>query len=577
MREKTHELINLLRAKDPLIYVETSEEDDFVLELCDAISQMTSDSKVKYKIPPQIYTFSRASGMFKVNLADPLTYNPDLQVEDITSTKDALSFVRKLQWNIGAPKDPLQDILNAQTPNQQNNTQKDVSGPAIFIFKDLHMYFSDKDIVRFLRDCKEKYITENYCPIIVTAPVVDIPPELEKIFTYWQLPLITKMEIYENINRYIADYPEDTKNEIVTACCGLTTREIFRALMHSMAKNSDRKVLPSDIYEEKIQLVKKSGCIDYVAPKYTIDDLGGCDNFKVWIKKVKESVSPEAKAFGIPSPKGAMLVGVPGTSKSASAEILASYLKIPLLNLQMSKIMGSFVGQSERAISNALRIAKSIAPCVLLIDECEKVLGGFQSSNNSDAGTLSRVMASILNFLQEDTDIIVMMTSNDVSQLPPELTRSGRIDTQWIFDLPNKFEREEIIKIYLKKNNLEVTNNIVKHIVDETENFTGAEIKSAVKDMLINSYYRQKNTNGLTEFSRSLSISDIDSAVNNTVTIWKSSREKIEAFREYSKDRYLNASKSVDELKSSGKSSIFISKPSLRPSPLKAHNVFTLQ
>lgn len=155
-------------------------------------------------------------------------------------------------------------------------------------------------------------------------------------------------------------------------------------------------------------------------------------------------------------------------------------------------------------------------------------------------------MANVLNFLQEDSGVIVMMTSNDISQLPPELTRSGRIDVQWIFDLPNKFERSEIIDIYLKKNGLTVDANVHKYMVEKTENFTGAEIKSAVKDMLVNSYYRQKKAGQ--KISRSLTTSDVEEAITNTVTIWKSSKEKIQAFRDFSRDRYLNASKSAEEI-----------------------------
>jgi SpoVK/Ycf46/Vps4 family AAA+-type ATPase len=273
----------------------------------------------------------------------------------------------------------------------------------------------------------------------------------------------------------------------------------------------------------------------------------------LWIKKVKEAMTPEAEAFGIPKPKGAMLVGVPGTSKTVSAEILASYLNIPLLSLDMAKVMGSFVGQSERQIANALRITKSVAPCILVLDEMEKILGGVQSSNSTDSGTLSRVMSQLLNFLQQDnTNVITIMTSNDVSQLPPELTRSGRIDAQWMFDLPNEFERGEIIEIYLKKNKLETDSNTFTYFTTATENFTGAEIKSAVKDAMINSFYRQK-ANSVENFTRSLTIEDIKSAIDNTVTVWKSNHEKIEAFRTYSKSRYLNASKTLDEIKAESK------------------------
>jgi SpoVK/Ycf46/Vps4 family AAA+-type ATPase len=436
--------------------------------------------------------------------------------------------------------------------------EKDMA-PAIFVFKDFHLFLQDKDVLRMIRDIKENYGYPNYCPIVVTSPLLELPPELEKIFTYYEFPLMDKEEITEKFTTTLTNLriEQSVIDSVIESSVGLTSREIERALYHSLAKNivsqNKKTVTPQDIHEEKIQIIKKSGALDFIRPEHTLDDLGGCDNFKLWIKKVKEAMTPEAEAFGIPKPKGAMLVGVPGTSKTVSAEILASYLNIPLLSLDMAKVMGSFVGQSERQIANALRITKSVAPCILVLDEMEKILGGVQSSNSTDSGTLSRVMSQLLNFLQQDnTNVITIMTSNDVSQLPPELTRSGRIDAQWMFDLPNEFERGEIIEIYLKKNKLETDSNTFTYFTTATENFTGAEIKSAVKDAMINSFYRQK-ANSVENFTRSLTIEDIKSAIDNTVTVWKSNHEKIEAFRTYSKSRYLNASKTLDEIKAESK------------------------
>lgn len=558
MRKKTEELIELLKAKNPLIYVNTYEENEFITELCNAVSSIVVGSRSEYSVPPQIYTYTRPSGLYDLDINDPLGFEESRVVKGVSTIGEALNFVRRVQSNeagktdksifsaLGKSRDRDKDDRNAKNDEKYNR-------PAIFVFKDLYSYFTDKDIVRLLRDCKESYLSDSYCPIIVTGCTVDIPPELEKIFTVWDFSLMDKAEIIDYLNTILDSetYTEKEIDDIANASIGLTQREITKAIFQSMVRNKKAlgkaKVTPNDISAEKIQIVRKSGSIDFIEPKYDINGLGGCDNFKEWMSKVKEATSDEAKQFGIPFPKGAMLVGVPGTSKSASAEIMASYLNIPLLSLQMSKIMGSFVGQSERAVANALRITKAIAPCVLLIDEAEKSLSGLQSSSMSDSGTLSRVVGAILGFLQDNDGVIVMMTSNDVSQLPPELTRSGRIDAQWIFDLPNKYERHEIIDIYLKKNNLTVDAALHSYIDEITKNFTGAEIKSAVKDMLINLYYRLKNSNQSLD-NRTLTKEDIDNAVNNTVTVWKSSKEKIQAFRAYSKDRYLNASKSEDEM-----------------------------
>ena len=560
MRRKMEEFIRYLRAKDNLIYAFTYEENEFIEDLCSAIRKMTESSSSGFKVPARIFTYTRPTGMYEIDIMNPLGFDPNRIKTDIRNMNEAFEFVRTTMIKASSKKN-IPNIIEQVASRRNNNKnsereeeEENNSSPAIFIFKDLHLFFNDKDIMRTLRDLKENYLpakNQNYCPIIVTSPVMDIPPELEKIFTLYEYPLMDKQEIYEFI-KPTADKCKISKEgaeEIAASLVGLTKRECLRALMHSIGKNAPERIIKvQDLHEEKMQIVKKSGALDFIVPQHTLADLGGCDNFKTWVKKVKESMSEEARAFGLPQPKGAMLVGVPGTSKTVSAEILASYLNIPLLSLNIARVMGSFVGQSEHRILEALRIAKSVAPCVLLFDEMEKTLGGVQSSNSSDSGTLSRVMSQILNFLQEDnTGIVTIMTSNDVTQLPPELTRSGRIDAQWMFDLPNEFERSEIADIYLKQANLSLDSAAHTYLVQATENFTGAEIKNVVKEIMVNVFYRQKNA-GVKTFNRNVEIEDIKDAVANVVTVWKSSREKIEAFKRYASDRYLNASKSQEEL-----------------------------
>lgn len=564
MRKKIEELINYLKAKDNLIYALTYEENELIEDICEAARKM-KDPSVSYKIPAKIYTYSRTQGgLMHVDIMNPGAYKEERLVPNIMGTSDVFKFIRSTKHKLANKNENF--LRNIGKSFGNNNTEKKEepkeeenigSNGVIFILKDLHLYFNDKDVLRFLRDLCEYYKAnkgETYCHIIITSPILDIPPELEKICTLYEYPLMDLEEMSKYVSGFckVCNLDAEQSKQVAQSLVGLTAREAFRALMHSMAKyRPENKICIQDLQEAKMQAVKKSGALDFIVPQHTLNDLGGCDNFKLWVKKVKESLSPEAAAFGVPQPKGAMLVGVPGTSKTVSAEILASYLNLPLLSLNIARVMGSFVGQSEHRIIEALRIAKSVAPCVLLLDECEKVLGGQQSSNQSDAGTLSRVMAQILNFLQEDnTGIITMMTSNDVSQLPPELTRSGRIDAQWMFDLPNEFERGEIIDIYIKKHDLILGETERLYMIQSTENFTGAEIKAAVKEILVNVFYRQKEA-GVTELTRNVTIEDVQAGTSNVVTVYQSSKEKIDAFRMYASGRYLNASKSVEEIKTS--------------------------
>ena len=547
MRKTISKLVNLFRSKDNLIFVRTYEENAFICEVCNAIRQI-NNTEGGFKIPGDVYVYSRTRGLSKVDIMSPVDYNPETIIKSVKNHMEALRFIEGIQYP-GATKT---NNLMSNVRMGANSPKEERGDSSILIMKDMHLFFQDKDFLRQLRDMKEEYGDGAiYCPIIITAPVMDIPPELEKIFTVFDFDLMDKSEVRSDVEPLVKavnngkpkEEVERAVEDITNACMGLTQREIRRALAHSLAKNSKTKIDAKDIYEEKLQIIKKSNALDYVEPEHSVDDLGGCANFKEWIYRVKEAMSPEAKDFGIPQPKGAMLVGVPGTSKTVSAEILASYLNVPLVSLDMAKVMGSLVGQSERQVANALQIAKSVAPCVLLIDECEKIFGGYASSASCDAGTLSRVMGQLLTFLNSDnTGVITMMTSNDVSILPPELTRSGRIDCQWMFDLPTASERREIIDIYLRKNNLKCSGKELEYMVEHSENFTGAEIRSAVKDMLVNSFYRQK-TGKAKSFTRSLTVDDIQKALDNTVTVYRSSREKIEAFRKLAANRYLNASK----------------------------------
>ena len=553
MRKCVDKLIHLLRARDNLIFVNTYEDNEFIKELC-SVAREVYGEKNAFLGAPRIYLYTRPDGLYELDPMNPMKMDSDKKVDRVKNHLQALEYLEGIQNGGGVNKPSIMEMAGKSS---SKTNHKEVSRETVLVMKDMHLFFSDKDFIVKLRNMKGEYGDKKlYCPIIITAPVMEFPPELEKIFTVFNFPLMDKEEITKMIYPLIREVEKGkTKDELdaVTsslagACVGLTEREIRRALAHSLAKNNKKCVSLEDIYNEKLAIIKKTNALDYCEPKHGINDLGGCANFKKWICKVKEMLSPEARAFGIPQPKGAMLVGVPGTSKTVSAEILASYLNVPLLSLDMAKVMGSLVGQSERQIANALRIAQAAAPCVLLIDEAEKGFGGFQSSAQADAGTLSRTMGQLLAFLaKEDTNVITIMTSNDVNSLPPELTRTGRLDDQWFFDLPNKEERREITEIYLNYFDLNICSEDKDFIVAESENFTGAEIRGAVKEMLVASYCRQVKSGN--KPSKKLIREDITEGLNSIITVYKSSKEKIDQFRAFAKDRYLNASGKVDAKK----------------------------
>ena len=532
---------SLLKSRDNCLYVQTYEENEFLKDVCDlALGTAPYKAGLK-KNKTTVYTYSRFEGLQRIDPQNPFVYDTREQIKEVTNIPKLFGYIQSAQNQVDMVDDynGFRDAIT-QSEDPVEKKEEDIEKVSIFILKDLHLYF-DKDTIRTIRDLKENFNEESYCPIIVTSPVVDLPCELEKIFTYFEYETMSTEDIHDFIYDEVYDlgYDDAAIQNICKASLGLTAREIWRALCHSVAKYGTIDL--QALQEEKVQIVKKSGALDYLTPKQTLEDTGGYENLKVWIKELKNALDPEAKAYGVPQPKGAMLVGLPGNGKTMAAEVAANYLGIPLLSLDLAKIMGSFVGQSERQIANALRIAKACAPCILLVDEAEKVLGGSVSSNSTDSGTLSRVVAQILNFLQqEDTGVITIMTSNNVSELPPELTRSGRLDAQWYFGFPSPEERREILNIYLKKNNLNVTTNMLNKLVRDTNNYSGAEIKEVVKNLVVKSYYRQKNEGG--ELTRDITVDDIKKSVDSVIPIYVSSQEKIQQFVQFAKGRYRIAS-----------------------------------
>lgn len=545
MRKCMEEFGQLLASNDTCIYVHTYEESEFIRDVCMLVNRLGS-----YKIlnmdptKTNVYTYSRFEGLYKVDLKHPeekILWEP---IKDVKNPPQLMKFIQDQQNGRDTSSNGFNNIgyQNVITQEEQQDVSEETHGSNLFILKDFHLFF-DKEMIRAMRDLKEDLRERVYSPIIVTAPSIDLPCELEKLFTYFSYDTPTPDDIFNAIYAEVHEvgYPDNMIHDMARACTGLTEREVWRAIYHSVAKYD--KIDTRIIQEEKVQIVKKSGALDYLMPVQTLEDTGGYANLKTWIKELKNAMDPKAKEYGISQPKGAMLVGLPGNGKTMAAEVIANYLHIPLLQLDLARIMGSFVGQSERAIANALRLAKACAPCVMLVDESEKLFGGYRSSANTDSGTLSRVLAQLLQFLQEDnTGVITIMTSNNVFELPPELTRSGRLDAQWYFGFPTAQERREILDIYLKKNNLTVpTTNLMNKLVRDTDNYSGAELKEVVKHLVIKAYYRQKEA-GVEQMDRSITLDDINQAVASVIPVYVSSKEKIAEFVQLAKGRYRIAS-----------------------------------
>lgn len=528
MRECMTDLINSIKSRKSCIWIKTQEESLTIKD----IRQISMINLPK----ANIVIWSQTEGA--------TIYN---SVDNSSSGKS----IKKL-----ANIDNLFSFIKLNTYGGTDNNDKVVKPePNIFILRDYNNLFNDPKSIRFIRDLKEYHKQkEAYNPIIILSQIDNIPTQLTRLFKLIDYGLPNRNEILSCMNETINNIKavslkqnkqckiptQEELNNLVNSCLGLTIQEIQETVIESFIKFKEANL--DFITQKKIESIQKSGVLDYKIPNTTLEDIGGNEVIKQWLLEMKELFSDEAKEFGLKKPKGYLSVGVPGAGKTCLAEAFAGTMHMPLLSLSMGRIMSRFVGESERKIMQALDVAKASAPCVLLIDEVEKALGGINSSNNTDGGVTARVFMEILKFLNDnDYGVYIIMTSNDVSQLPPELTRQGRLDAKWFFDFPKENERKEIFKIHFSKYNKEINSDLLDLAVSKTNNFTGAEIQEIVKNTIRKSFIRFKKDN-----NNELKEEDITSAINEIIPISKTSKESILALKSYCSNRFRSVNEKND-------------------------------
>ena len=298
-----------------------------------------------------------------------------------------------------------------------------------------------------------------------------------------------------------------------------------RALVRDGSLDSDDIAI---VAAEKRQLIRKTEVLEYVESEGSMDGVGGMDLLKDWLHKRVQAFSREARAYGLPEPRGILLMGVQGCGKSLIAKTIAASWRLPLLRMDMSRIFQSYIGSSERNMRKAVNIAESIAPAVLWIDEVEKAFAGSGGSADSDAGTTSRVLGTFLTWLQEKTSpVFVVATANDVKKLPPELLRKGRLDEIFFIDLPTGGERQKIFAIHLQKVRRDPKKFDLNALAQVARGFSGAEIEQAIVSAMHDSFFE----------NRELQTQDIVKSVEETVPLSTTMREKIDELRAWATDR----------------------------------------
>lgn len=351
----------------------------------------------------------------------------------------------------------------------------------VLVLRDFHLFLEDKNpvVYRRWRDAMLDGKSKNKTLIVVGCRLT-LPPELEKEIAVIDFALPDKEQL-RGVLRGIqhVDTPEDA--DIIRAACGLTTIEAENAFALSVIEAG--KVSPEIVFREKCQTIRKNGLLEVVDSKVTLDDIGGLEGLKKWLLDRRDAFSDEAVAYGLPTPRGMLTVGQPGTGKSLTAKACRSVLGVPLLRLDAARLFGSLVGQSEQNWRTAHSIAKAMAPCILWIDEVDGAMSGASSSGHTDGGTTSRVIKSILQDMQDNSEgIFFVLTANDVDNIPSPLLR--RMDEVWNVELPNVEERKAIWKIQIAKVNRNPDEFDLDALAKASDGYSGAEIEKVVAQTL---------------------------------------------------------------------------------------------
>lgn len=399
---------------------------------------------------------------------------------------------------------------------------------------------SDKAIA-LLKEIARKIRNEDIdATVIIVSSTLNIPHELEKLVTVMELDLPNEAEILKIIDQLIEKYdisvPNNFLGELATAFKGMTESEIenlFGLVVASGAELTNNAL--NLIRDQKEQIIIKDGKLEMIPLKESIKDIGGLEVLKDWLgKKAKVFKNmQDAEKFGVSMPKGVMIAGVPGCGKSLSAKAAGSMFNVPLLRLDMGRLMGKYLGESEENMRRAIALAEAISPCILWVDELEKAFAGIGSGGGHEVTT--RLFGSFLTWMQEKKSaVFVLATANDITELPPELLRKGRFDEIFYVGLPNPAERKKIFEIHLRKHKVDTNNIVIDKLVEETEGYCGADIEGIVNESVENAFVKEKN--GLTT-------EDIVNCIHNTHSLSEIMKDKLEKMiQDYEDRKFKNAS-----------------------------------
>jgi len=443
-------------------------------------------------------------------------------------------------------------IEQAPDPSRALAYISDRRDRAVYVLRDFHKWLADPFVLRGLRSLARNLQARpraEMSAIVVLSPSGEIPPELAGHATVLEYPLPDRAEVAAILDGVLASIPSDritapvngTREAAIDAALGLSAEEAENCYARSLVTR--KAIDPGIISNEKRRVIARERVLTWYEPDPRgLDAIGGLDLLKPWLVQRKAALTPRARAFGLPAPKGAFLVGVPGCGKSLAAKCLASAWGIPLLRLDLGALRSKYVGESEGNIRKALQVAEAVAPCVVWVDEIEKALAG-SSGPQGDGGVAADALGALLSWMQERTaPVFVLATANDVRALPPELLRKGRFDEVWWVDLPTARERAEILSATLSDLASRATNWAasgdgtpidISAVAAACGGFTGAEIAAIVPDALFAAF---------ADGERQLTTADLLAAARTVVPLSKTAAGKLEDLRAWAKGRARPAS-----------------------------------
>lgn len=510
MKRINHQIETMIRACYPYVYIHSFEEMRVLKTLKEILDRLPSKRK--------LYVWSQAGGM--------RLYGQNASIKQRTGNNPALEALHQIAA-----------------------TQED----SVFVLCDFHHYMrsgennNSYETVRLMRDLlpqlKNGAVRRT---VIIVSPTLTIPDEMQKEMSVIEFPLPTEEELESVIDQLIRDHglrdgmTAAEKRCLANVALGMTMEEAENVFSRAIIEGGgtlDLGALPI-VMEEKKQVIRKSGLLECIDSKVSIDEVGGLEILKNWLRKRSGAWNPAAVSqYRLPMPRGVLVTGVPGCGKSLTAKATSAMWGLPLVKFDFGRVFSGLVGSSEENLRRAIATAEAMAPCVLWIDEIEKGLAG--GIGSADGGTSARVLGTFLSWMQEkESMVFIIATANDISALRPELQRKGRFDEIFFVDLPGFTERKEIFKLHVEKRRCAALNAVTtddafyNRLAERTKGFSGSEIEAIVVAALFEAY---AETRHLTE-------NDFLTAITNTVPLSVTQADQITALRSWAETRAVYAS-----------------------------------